>query len=220
MAITLGSTNFGQIYLGSVKIGEAYIGNVKVYSPVAPEPDPYNPLNLPAYTIRLKFSDGTVPTFPKGTRRRVSASPNVWDLTYENADWSYLANAQAHLIEVLGANSRSVTNMSNMLEGDQGVTSIALFDTRSVTSMRDMCNNIVLLRNIPLFDTSSVTDMTRMFKDCKFVQSGALALYQQASSQANPPRYYSDCFFKCGWNTTTGAAELAQIPASWGGTGA
>lgn len=218
MAIKLGSTNFGQIYLGSVKIGEAYYGATKVF-PSTPV-DPYNPLNLPAYTIRLKFQDGVVPSFNNGTATRVSSSPNVWDLTYENADWTYLVHPQPRLIEVLGANTRSVTNMSHLFEGDQILSSVALFDTRSVTDMSDMFNLVTYLRNIPLFDTRSVTNMTRMFKDCILVQSGALALYQQASTQATPPSSYSNCFTNCGSLTVTGAQELAQIPASWGGTGA
>jgi len=60
-----------------------------------------------------------------------------------------------------------------------------------------------------------VRDMTYMFKGCVAVQSGSLALYQQASTQATPPVYHDDCFKNCGKNTTTGAAELAQIPSSW-----
>jgi hypothetical protein len=79
------------------------------------------------------------------------------------------------------------------------------------------CNS---LKTIPLFNTASVTNMNSFAKWCYYVESGALALYQQASSQTNPPSDYTDCFTNCGANTTTGAAELAQIPSSWGGTGA
>jgi hypothetical protein len=57
--------------------------------------------------------------------------------------------------------------------------------------------------------------MSDMFWDCYNVESGALALYQQASSQARPPAYHYYTFYKCGINTTTGAAELAQIPSDW-----
>jgi hypothetical protein len=59
--------------------------------------------------------------------------------------------------------------------------------------------------------------MRNMFYDCVNVQSGALALYQQASSRVTPPSH-SYTFRFCGSNTETGAAELAQIPTSWGGT--
>ena len=45
--------------------------------------------------------------------------------------------------------------------------------------------------------------------------SRALALYQQASTQSNPPPSHSSTFYKCGIDTVTGAAELAQIHADW-----
>lgn len=60
--------------------------------------------------------------------------------------------------------------------------------------------------------------MEYMFYNCTQVQSGALALYQQASTQTTPPTIYENAFWQCGSNTTTGAAELAQIPVAWGGT--
>ena len=56
-----------------------------------------------------------------------------------------------------------------------------------------------------------------MLYSCEKVESGALALYNQMSSQVNPPRRYSYCFTGCGEDTTTGYAELQQIPQSWGG---
>lgn len=57
---------------------------------VSEGPDPYNPLGLPPYTIRLKYKQGVTPTFSKGTGTLVDAEQNIWDLTYENSDWSSL----------------------------------------------------------------------------------------------------------------------------------
>lgn len=238
MSISLGSTNFGSIYLGSTKIGEAYLGSVKVYgsAPV----DPYNPLGLPPYTIRVRFPEGTAPLFSKGEPEHVSSSPNVYDLTYENPDWTDLLNRMnVNLLEVLGANTSSVTTMTRMLSENRALTSVALFDTRSVTNMSNMmyacsglttvplfdtsfvlCMDYMLqsctsLTAIPLFNTSSVTSMNGTFDGCRNVTTGALALYTQASSQAVPPQYHRYCFWSCGSNTTSGAAELAQIPSDW-----
>jgi hypothetical protein len=84
----------------------------------------------------------------------------------------------------------------------------------SASAMFAKCN----LTTVPLFDTSETTSMTNMFAYNHNVESGALALYQQASSQATPPSSYSNCFAGCGRDTVTGAAELAQIPTDWGGT--
>ena len=112
----------------------------------------------------------------------------------------------------------SVNNMRDMFNGASCITSIPLLDTSSVTNMFAMLEDCSSLTTIPLFDTSSVTDMGYMCAYCSNVESGALALYQQASSQTTPPSRHNATFYNCGKDTTTGAAELAQIPASWGGT--
>lgn len=177
--------------------------------------DPYNPLNLPAYTIRLKYDDGYTPTFNKGTGVQVSQSPNVWDLTYENDSWYDLFNQRTRLLEVLGANTTGVTNMSRTFIACYNLTSVSLFDTSNVTSMAAMFSYCGSLTSVPLFNTNKVTSMVSMFSNCTNVQSGALALYQQASTQANPPSRHSGTFQNCGSNTQTGAAELAQIPDDW-----
>ena len=78
------------------------------------------------------------------------------------------------------------------------------------------------LTSIPAtLNTAACTTMSNMFNGCVNVQSGALALYQQASTQATPPKNYADCFKNCGSSADPSApihAEMAQIPESWGGT--
>lgn len=262
MSLKLGSTSIGSVYLGSTKIGAAYLGSTKVYSSVQ-----YNPLGLPSFTIRLKFSNGVTPSFGYGTGVQVSSSPNVWDLTYNSVAWDSLLGEQSYLIEVLGANSTGVTSMNYMFGRCSALTTVALFDTSSVVDIGYMFDHCSALTTVPLFDTSSATEangvfrecsslttvpvlntssvvtmnnmfqycsaltavplfntsnveqMSNMFQDCYAVQSGALALYQQASTQQYPPFYYSGAFSNCGRDTVTGAAELAQIPSRWGGTG-
>jgi surface protein len=211
MSVKLGSTSIGSLYLGSIKISEAYLGNVKVYASA----DPYNPLGLPAYTIRLKFNGFNTPTFSKGAAVQVSSSPNVWDLTYSDSDWSNLLQNQYSLIEVLGANTSSVTTMEGMFAGCQSLTTIPVFDTHAVTNMSSICNYCSSLTNVPLLNTSSVQAIGFAFNECRYVESGAYALYQQVSSQSPQPYFYSNCFTNCGINTTTGAADLARIPSGW-----
>ena len=110
------------------------------------------------------------------------------------------------------------TNMSYMFLSCRSLTSVPLFNTSSCTNMNYMFSGCTSLTSVPLFDTSSCTDMVEMFWSCYNVQSGALALYQQASTQATPPSSHTNCFYRCGRDTVTGAAELAQIPQDWGGT--
>lgn len=242
---------------------------------------------LPPYTAMLRFTNGVTPTFSKGTGIQVSSNPNLWNLTYEDQDWSNLLNGQGDLIEVIAANTTGVTNMNSMFSYCGSLTTVSLFDTSNVTTMNSMflfCHSLVSvplfdtsnvtvmrsmfetcerLQSVPLFNTSNVTDMGAMFYDCLdltsvplfdtssvtnmstmfyycpsltsiplfdtsnvvyfdyafyvclMVESGALALYQQASTQANPPTNHTKTFTSCGRDTVTGAAELAQIPSDW-----
>lgn len=295
----------------------------------------YNPLNLPPYTIRLRYKSGVTPTFDKGTGVRVSSSPNVWDLTYNNPNWMALLENDKDLLEIICANTSGVTDMNNMcfscdnliavpewgfdtslvtdmsfMFGFCNLTRLPLFDTSNVTNMQSMlphnynltyvpllntqnvtnfaglfvhCHSLanipafntsngINMRNIfasctsltnaPLLDTSNATDLhglfcytsitsmpdldtsnatdmsdmfaycseltsirlyntakvknvETMFSYCTKVNSGALAFYQQLSTQASPPTNHLKTFQECGSDTVTGAAELAQIPNGW-----
>jgi surface protein len=171
---------------------QLWLNGQKLY-PTEEPVDPYNPLGLPPFTIRCKFKSGYTPTMGN-SQTLVDSTENVWDIYKDSPNWADLFRTNSNLLEVLGANTSSCTRMRYMFA---------------------YCSS---LTTVPLFDTSSCTDMSYMFKSCTNVQSGALALYQQASTQATPPSNYSGCFESCGSNTVTGRAELAQIPTSWGGT--
>lgn len=114
----------------------------------------------------------------------------------------------------------SVTDAASMFAACYTLQSVPLFDLSSAVYMGEMFSRCLALRSVPLFDTSSATDVVGMFRECTSVESGALALYQQMSSQAalQPYANHRSAFLYCGSDTTTGAAELAQIPTSWGGT--
>ena len=110
-----------------------------------------------------------------------------------------------------------VTDMDDMFMGCSSLTSVPLLDTGNVTSMVRMFTNCTSLQTIPLFDTSSLVSVHQTFMGCVNVRSGALALYNRMSGQPFPPSSHENCFSDCGRNTSTGRAELAQIPVSWGG---
>ena len=256
--------------------------------------DPYNPLNLPPNTVRVRTRDGLVP-YKSGTESSstyetatlVEGTSDVYDVYKSGTDFYNLFFNSNNVVEVLGANTTGITNMNSMFSYCSLLTTVALFDTSSVTDMcymfhyclaltsvplfntssvtimSYMFNNCNSLTTVPLFDTSSATDMEcvfnncyslttvplfktsnvenmyetfrgcssltsvplfntssvmfmdSMFLNCTKVQSGALALYRQASTQANPPSSHTETFKNCGSDTTTGAAELAQIPDDW-----
>ena len=194
---------------------------------------------LPPYTLRLKFQDDFIPTFSKGTGVQISTYPNIWELTYENTDWTYLLQYQQRLLEVMSGNTSNVSSTNYTFFYCNSLSSISLFDTSNITTMASMFGECSALTTVPLFDTSNVTNMSEMFYDCRSlssiplfdtskvrymqgmfyycrnVQYGALALYNQASTQVNPPMYHSKTFYNCGINRQTGSGELAQIPSNW-----
>ena len=254
-------------------------------------PDPYNPLNLPPNTVRVRTSDGAAPKKNSNTSYEtatlVEGTTDVYDVYKSGTDFAFLFFNSDNVEEVLGANTTGITNMYAMLNYCTSLKTVALFDTSSVTDMHIMFVNCYSLTSVPLFDTSSVTNMSYMFSrcsalktvplfntssvtsmgsmfencnsltsvplfdtssvttmeymfekcnsltsvplfdtssvvfmngmfaNCTKVQSGALALYRQASTQANPPSKHTGTFKNCGSDTTTGAAELAQIPEDW-----
>lgn len=111
--------------------------------------------------------------------------------------------------------THNVTSMGAMFSACTYLTSVPLFNTHNVTYMGEMFRQCRAITTVPLFDTSSVTEVDYMFMDCTAVESGAFALYSQMSTQTTPPASHSSCFRNCGSGTTTGAAELAQIPSDW-----
>lgn len=143
-------------------------GNSLSISPV----DPYNPLNLPYYTVRAQFSEGYTPTAPaSGSATQVSSSPNVWDLTSFGWDWSNFFKNNTDLLAVLGANThgqyRNINDTRSMFEGCTNLTSVALFDTSSVVRMSGMFYNCKLLTTLPDFDTTRCWDFAQMFYNCE-----------------------------------------------------
>lgn len=180
--------------------------------------DPYNPLDLPANTVRVRTSDGNVPEKNSAlyeTATLVPGTSDVYDVYKSGTSFRRLLYNSNNVIEVLGANTTDIINMDGMFNNCSSLTTVSLFDTYSVTVMSYMFLNCSALQSVPLFNTAKVRNMSYMFYGCTNVQYGALALYQQASTQTNPPTVYDGTFTNCGKNTQTGAAELAQIPSDW-----
>jgi len=239
----------GQLPAGKVIVGNGYTGDLATFNgKIFIFTDPYNPLDLPSNTVRVRTNDGNAPLkdLSKATHASydtavlVPGTTDVYDVYKSGSSFENLFYWSKNIEEVLGANSTGITNMQYMFKNCEYLTTIStVFDTSSVTNMLGMFHNCEVLLSTPVFDTSNVTtmramfqfayklttvplfntskviDMESMFHFCGDVQSGALALYQQASSQANPPTNHKFTFDKCGENTETGAAELAQIPYEW-----
>lgn len=113
--------------------------------------------------------------------------------------------------------SSSLVNANMVFRGCTALQSFSISNTSSVADFDSLCLNCVSLQTVPLLSTDAATDVDSMFKGCTNVESGALALYQQMSTQTTPPTTHTNTFQSCGSYTVTGAIEIAQIPTSWGG---
>ena len=133
-----------------------------------------------------------------------------------NAYYAFAGSAIAN-IPLLDVNHTS--SSLKQLCAHSHVCTARIINTENVTDMSYLFEGDACLSKIPELQTDSVTNVSNMFAGCVNA-SGALAMYQQLSQQANPPTTTAGCFTNCGINLPGGAAELAQIPASWGGTGA
>ena len=108
-----------------------------------------------------------------------------------------------------------ITNTGYMFSHCSALKEAPLFDTSNTTRMHRMFAYCTALEEVPLLNTANAVTVYQMFVYCTGVKSGALALYNQMASQATPPEGHTQCFYNCGSGTTTGAAELAQIPSDW-----
>lgn len=176
-------------------------GNWLRGSVTPPHPD-YNPLNLPANTMRVRTTDGEVPfkhsasgdtTTSYETATLVSGTSDVYDVYKSGTDLSFLLYKSSNVAEVLGANTEGVTNMSHMFECDSNspssLTTVALFDTSSVTNMSDMFGG-TKVSTIPLYDTSNVLFMNNMFVMCDNLTTIPLL---NTSSVRNTYGLFTDC---------------------------
>jgi hypothetical protein len=216
MSLYIGNQKLGSLYLGSTKIKEAWVGDVKVYGPS----DPYNPLNLPPFTFRCKFAQGYTPQSTQyvtwESRTLVDPVENIWDLCFGGSGGWNLFYGNDYLLEIIGGNTSDVLVMSQWFYWCQNLRRISLFDTSKTVNMLNMFVYCHTLEEIPPFDMSSCTNAWNIFRACSSVKSGALESYRRLSTNGLEVTHY-DAFLECGINTTTGLAELQQIPQSWGG---
>lgn len=179
--------------------------------------------------VHTPISDGMA------TIETVDAVNLIYDVTWDDPIW-YRLLYQQPVMRVLGANTTEVTSMEgtfgytyieeSVLFDTSNVTNLSgafsycrfvefpMFNTHNVTEFDSLCDQGYYLKHVPLLDTSSAVNVDFMFVDCHNVESGALELYNQLSSQGTVTSH-EGTFYNCGDQTTTGAAELAQIPEDW-----
>lgn len=118
-----------------------------------------------------------------------------------------------HLANIPTIDASKVTNMDHAFFCNYQLTSIPVINTSNVTNMVDAFYGCGLT-TISQIDVSSVTNVDQMFGWCTRVESGILDMYNTLSNLPTVP-YHDETFSRCGIDTTTGTAELAQIPDDW-----
>lgn len=113
----------------------------------------------------------------------------------------------------------NVTTTQNMFANCWTIEDAPIFDTSHVTNSKRMFRICKNLKEIKDYDFSSVTNVDGVFEDCFSVEIGITETYNKFVARGASITTHLDTFKNCGIDTATGAAELAQIPASWGGTG-
>ena len=179
-------------------------------------------------TMRYMFGNTSITTVPLFDTSRVSIMSSMFAacdslVTVPLFDTHKVEGMASMFIGCSSLQSVPLFDMGNvrynqyMFSGCTSLTSLPTFDTHNVEVMQSFCSGCSSLTNVPLLNTQSVTNMNYAFSGCINVEHGALALYQQASSQEYPPSNHDDVFKNCGSNTASGRAELLGIPQDWGG---
>ena len=121
------------------------------------------------------------------------------------------------LTDVANFNMSSATSAAGMFYGCTSLETTPAFNATNVTDARWMFEGCTAFKVIPDIDFQSVNVAMNMFYNCVNVESGITNMYDKLVQTVDTSLAYgcTDCFYKCGSNTTTGAAELAQIPSDW-----
>ena len=114
-------------------------------------------------------------------------------------------------------NLSNVTSIYQSFSHCSSLSALPLFDTHNVVDARNAFILCTKISAVPLFDTTKIKNVDQMFQSALSVQGGASALYQQLSTKAISVTSHISAFYKCGYDTTQGRAELNQIPTGWGG---
>ena len=206
-----------------LKFGDTYLNFGGTY--LSGFEDPYNPLNLPSNTVRVRTNDGNAPRIfgetSYETATLVPGTNDVYDVYKSGTSFSNLFYQSENVIEVLGANTTGITNMNSMFEFCGALTNVPLFDTSNVTRMTGMFKHCSSLTSIPLFDTSNVTRMASMFFGCSSLITVPLfntskvtntaGMFEDCSALTNVPLFDTSNVTNMG-DMFDGCSSLTSIP--------
>ena len=185
--VTLTGTQYTNYSNADLVTADVIIDNKNYGTFTLKEVDPYNPLNLPANTIRVRYSSGT----PTSTNPNITITRNYpyneYDITYNNNNWQGLFSnnnmiataTKRYITDVLGANTTNVTAFggdeaqgnAGCFEGCTALSSVQIFDTSNAVDFGRMFTICSKLNNVPLFDMSNASSTRYMFYNCTSMSS-------------------------------------------------
>lgn len=155
--------------------------------------------------------------------------------TSKCTDFSYIFSGCDELVSVGTINTSKATITDWMFSGCDKLIEVGSINLSQIESMGGMfqgCSKLSAIPNITLpaytyANSGRIEDCHQLFDGCYNISSGALDLYNRLTHtyylsgqtcclvilRDNMAHKY--CFRNCGRDTTTGAAELAQIPSDW-----
>lgn len=215
------------------------------YTPPVDPYNPYNlPDGTIRYKFDdASYDPSTDSHYVGGQWTQVSSSPNVWDwsITSDNPSlvgrFRYAFGGLAGPFHILGANLTGRGYQNGLYETWREcylLDTVAMMDTRNVSDFQgafagsgirhvaalplsgrcfQMFSHCTSLVDIPRFENLGVQNCQEMFAGCINVTSGIIDSYDSLSAPI--PSSHYQCYYNCGINNNTGAAELAQIPSDW-----
>lgn len=148
----------------------------------------------------------------------LTAAPSISTALVENAKGMF--DGCTGITSVPNYSLSKNENASYMFRGCTALTTFPALYIGRATTAASMFSGCTALSAVPALNvgatasTKYLQDVVDMFNGCRAVASGALDLYTALSGLSSMYIHYR-CFKDCGIDTTTGAAELAQIPSGW-----
>lgn len=166
-----------------------------------------SPMNLESVTdtTEMFFDCGSMTSAPDlriGSNWRIAEGMFI--------DCTSLTTVPAYNTAVLNITTR-------MFLRCRALTHIPLTDFSMATDTHQMfngCSGLLEIADLTL-GAGRITDDSEMFRDCVNVATGITRVYDKLVAAQGSTYYHWGTFMNCGTNSTTGSAELANIPSSW-----
>lgn len=244
MSVNVGTFSIGEIYVGSDKIKEAYVGSDLVYQSTLPARTfrfKFSDASFnPSTTLASANLTWTAVNSASGIWDATNISTSTTPYSSLFSGLLSTTNMGSITCELIAANTSDMTNAYGLFRNCSAITIIGKMDLSNVTNATLMCGDCTklgffrdmnmdslsiadgmflhcgILQVIPDFgQLPNITTVQSMFQGCRYVNTGILALYNILSARITTASKYRYCFRQCGDTSSSGSAELAQIPSGW-----